>query len=35
MQPERLAELEAAWKRLDAEMVEPLWGRPTRNRETK
>jgi arylsulfatase B len=29
--PERLASLEATWKKLDAEMVAPLWGGPARS----
>jgi len=28
--PERVAELEAAWRELDAGMVDPLWGGPIR-----
>lgn len=30
-QPDRVAALEAEWKKLDAEMMAPLWGGPTRS----
>jgi arylsulfatase A-like enzyme len=34
-QPERVATLEAAWKKLDGEMIEPLWGPRQRNQKAK
>jgi arylsulfatase A-like enzyme len=34
-QPARLAALEAAWKKLDAEMSAPLWGGPSTSQKPK
>jgi arylsulfatase B len=33
--PDRLVTLEAAWKQLDSEMIEPLWGSPSRSPKSK
>lgn len=35
LHPDRLAQLESEWKRLDSEMIDPLWGAAARKRLTK